>query len=100
MTVIPSDVLESAQKVVRARWEVIAGGQTAQCNGEMTEEDREWLANSIATENDPTTRKRLIREVLDSGLAAMQVGQELAREVMKAAGGCPAIAATADAPGQ
>jgi hypothetical protein len=84
-TSIPENVIGLAAKLYEAGWEVKVAGQLFS-GDEMTDEDRDLIASSIANEADPAERKRLTRELLESGLAATQRGQELAREVLKAAG--------------
>lgn len=83
---VSDDVINSAAKLAQAGFEVKTGGEWIELDGQATDEDRDWIAGTIADEADPGERKRLIREVLDVSLAAVRTGKELAREVLKAAG--------------
>jgi len=85
-TLVSDNVINSAAKLAQAGFEVKTGGKWIELDGQATDEDRDWIAGSIADEADPAERKRLVREIIEVGLAAMRTGKELAREVLKAAG--------------
>ena len=88
-TTVSDDVINSAAKLAQAGFEVRTGGKWIELGDQATDEDRDWVASSIADEADPAERKRLIREVLDVGLAAVRAGKELSREVLNGHVGGP-----------